>query len=40
MLAPVSSNTVVGVTFFAVFGDGVFDEMRSEYDGVSTVLAL
>ena len=30
MLAPVSSNTVVFVTFFSVLGDGVFEEMRRE----------
>ena len=40
MLAPVSRSTIVGVVFFEVFGDGVFEEIRREYDGVSMVEAL
>ena len=40
MLAPVSKSTVIGVVFFEVFGDGVFEEIRREYYGVSEVEAL
>ena len=40
ILAPVSRRTLVGGTFYSVFGARVFEEIRREYKGVSTLDAL